>query len=165
MFLAALGFAASLAAHLAVALGLRETFPPAVMLLHAGIFVVFLPAVIVMRGLAKDYKQSEVWTAALRGCPGWMRKAVYGLFAYAIVNFVFFIGKAPGRGAPLAGGGTPAVIVRGFSGHWMIFYAVSFAVLYSYLHADETDDARRCVNGHRVSAVARFCEACGAPVG
>jgi hypothetical protein len=164
MILAALGFAASAAAHSASTFGLRESFPSWVMGLHAGVFVVFFPAAFVVHGLTRDYAQRELWTAALRGCPDWMRKGVYGLFVYAILNFAYFIATVPKRGAAVVAGETPAAIVRGFSGHWMVFYAVSFAILYSYLHVEEADDLRRCANGHRVSAAAKFCEACGAPV-
>jgi hypothetical protein len=166
MILAALGLAASAAAHAAAALGLRASFPTWVMGLHVGVFVVFLPAAFVVHRLTRDYTQREIWTAALRGCPDWMRKGVYGLFGYAFVNFLYFIATVPkGRAAAVVAGETPAVIVRGFSGHWMIFYAVSFAILYSYRHAEEADDLRRCPNGHRVSAVAKFCQTCGGGVG
>ncbi len=165
MLLAALGFAVSAAAHLAAAFGPWETFPFYVMGLHAGIFIVFLPSVLIVNSLAKDYKQRELWNAALRGCPDWMRKALYGLFAYALVNFVYFLSVVPKGRPERVAGGVPAMVVRGFSGHWMIFYALSFATFYSYLHAEEADGLRRCANGHRVSAVARFCETCGAPVG
>jgi hypothetical protein len=165
MALAALGLAASAAVHAAAVLGLYATFPSWVMSLHAGVFVSFLPAVIVAHGLAREYKQREVWTGLLRGCPEWMRRTLYGLFGYAILNFLYFIVVSPGKGAATAAGRAPAIIVRGFSGHWMVFYAASFAILFSYLHVDEADDARRCANGHRVSAVAKFCETCGAPAG
>jgi len=59
---------------------------------------------------------------------------------------------------------TPAARFRIASGHWMVFYGLSAAVLYSALHAAEIDRGRKCLNGHAVSAVARFCELCGAPV-
>jgi hypothetical protein len=43
------------------------------------------------------------------------------------------------------------------------FYAVSFCVMYSLLHVDRFDEGRRCLNGHPISPLAKFCEDCGTP--
>ena len=43
------------------------------------------------------------------------------------------------------------------------FYAISFCVMYSLLHVKEYDASRRCMNGHVISPLAKFCEECGAP--
>jgi hypothetical protein len=59
-----------------------------------------------------------------------MRWAAYGLFAYALVNF--FVSIAIGSDLPL----------RAFSGHWMAFYGMAFATLYSTLHL-------RCADGEQ----------------
>jgi hypothetical protein len=80
----------------------------------------------------KDY-----WKLALRGAPEWVRYMVYGFLAYAIVNFlVFFMPYAPAGGS---GRETPAIVWRGFSGHWMAFYSAAFAILHSALQG-ETED-------------------------
>jgi hypothetical protein len=56
----------------------------------------------------------------LKDSPDWTRYMVYGFFGYAIVNFLFFMTKAPSGGG---GANPPAVVWRGFSGHWMAFYS------------------------------------------
>ena len=45
----------------------------------------------------------------------------------------------------------------------LTLYAVSFCLMYSVIHAGEFDSSRRCLNGHRISPLAKFCEECGAP--
>jgi len=91
-----------------------------------------------------------------------MRRAGYVLFAYAIINFVVFIAttatlpKKPHQSADAS----PSVI-RGFSGHWMIFYGAAFAVLYSRIHAPGLYRERKCPQGHSVSPTDRFCPVCG----
>jgi len=53
---------------------------------------------------------------------------VYAFGGYAMLNFLLFMTKAPpGDG----GANPPAVVWRGFSGHWMAFYTAALAILYS----------------------------------
>lgn len=63
----------------------------------------------------------------LQGSPEWMRYMVYGFFGYAFVNFALFISKAPTGGG---GANPPAIVWRGFSGHWMLFYSAALATPY-----------------------------------
>ena len=76
--------------------------------------------------------------------PRWQQYAVKGLFAYALINFALFFYRSSG-GTPeerdgkyvLQNHGTvirelsadeyerhSAYVVRGFSGHWMVFYLI-----------------------------------------
>jgi hypothetical protein len=88
-----------------------------------------------------------------------MRAALVVLFAYALLNFFLFM-SAP----PHTTGVAPPSVLRGFSGHWMIFYAVAFATFYSVRHAPDILVTMRCANGHAVSPAAKFCDVCGAPL-
>jgi hypothetical protein len=97
-------------------------------ILHVGVFGVWFPAVLVTRPLTREFKQKDLWRAALRGCTVWMRRAVSFLFAYAMVNFVVFAYVVAGTRSQT--GQTPDAVWRGFSGHWMVFYMVAFAVFY-----------------------------------
>lgn len=72
--------------------------------------------------------RKDFWKVVLRGSPEWMRYMVYGFLGYALVNFLIFMPQAPKGGT---GGETPAVVWRGFSGHWMAFYSAALAILYS----------------------------------
>ena len=162
--LALLGLFLSLAAHLAALVGMPQPLGSAAWGLHIGIFVVWIPAIIAANHLVKDFRRKDFWKAALRGCPTWMRWLTYGFFGYAFINFIVFILSAPPNGVS-AGAGTPAVVFRGFSGHWMAFYSAAGAILYSSFVVGRRDPSRRCPNNHPVSPSALYCEVCGAYVG
>jgi hypothetical protein len=49
------------------------------------------------------------------------------------------------------------------SGALSVFYLIPLAVMYSATHVERFDESRRCLNGHRVSPLAKFCEECGGP--
>jgi hypothetical protein len=156
--LAAAGFLLSMCAHLASLFGTPLPGGNAVFGLHIGIFVVWLPAVLVAARTSRFAERKDFWKTALSGCPLWMRRGLYVLFAYAIVNFVLLmaVGMHGDKSAV-----APIARVRGFSGHWMVFYAVAFAILYSAIHAPQLLRDRKCSNGHAVAPTAQFCPECG----
>ncbi len=102
----------------------------------------------------------DSWKVALEGCPIWMRRALYGLFGYAILNFIIFI-VTTGGGSNQPPGDAPPSVVRGFSGHWMFFYGAAFAILYSRIHLENLYRPRKCPQGHDASPTARYCPECG----
>jgi hypothetical protein len=155
--LAWVGLALSILSHLAALLGSAGPLGDYAWVLHIGIFVVWLPTVLVAARMSADFENKDTWKAALRGCPRWMRYMTYGFFGYALLNFVVFMITAPKGGS----GPMPPAVVRGFSGHWMAFYSAAAAVLYSATHISDRDQVRRCANGHAVGPLARFCEQCG----
>jgi hypothetical protein len=163
MVLAAIGFVVSLASHVCALVGLPQPLGDRAFILHIGIFVVWLPAVIVGNKLARDYKQEEFWEAALRGCPRWMTLTAKIFFVYAIINFALFV-LSGSTGRHQHGAGMPPEVVRGFSGHWMVFYSAAFCILYSAIQVAKRDPARRCPNGHPVPPSAKFCEQCGGEI-
>lgn len=156
--LAGIGMAATAAVHIAALFGNIDPFEQTLRILGPGVFVVFLPTVLVMTRLTRDFKQKDIWRAALRGCPPWMYRAFYAIFIYCWAGFFIL--------PMLYGGGMDAEAnkARGMSGGLLIFYVISFAVLYSATRAEGVDKSIRCLNGHRVSPLAKFCEECGAPV-
>ena len=85
--LAAAGFIAMLAVHVASLFGVTYPFDHFLNFLGPGVFVVFLPAVLVMNRLTRDFKQKDIWRAALRGCPWWMRRTVWVIFGYGWISF------------------------------------------------------------------------------
>jgi hypothetical protein len=123
-----------------------------------GLFVVWLPTVLIMSRLTRDFKQKDIWRAALRGCPEWMRKAQSALVCYAWIGFFAY---------PFIYGGGMALPVnkaRSMTAVLLMFYSVATTVLYSATQYQRFDATRFCENGHRVSAMAKYCEECGAPV-
>lgn len=160
MAVAACGLALSLAVHVMALAGDPIPGNHLVWGLHAGIFLVWIPTLLASIRTMRCTNRREFWKVMLAGCPPWMRRAVFVLFGYAIVNFLLFLAAAPSLQNQQEGDLPPAVL-RGFSGHWMIFYAAAFAVLYSWIRAPQLYRERKCPNGHVVPATARFCPECG----
>jgi|SRR5208337_2813030 len=121
--------------------------------LFFGIFVVMFPTVILMNRLTQDFKQKDLWKAALRGCPTWMRAALWVVICcvFAVFFLPVLFKKSPGD--------SPQTFVL----FPIVFYAISFCVMYSLINVEESDPSRRCLNGHPISPSAKFCEECGAP--
>jgi len=154
----AVGLVVSLWVHLGAVVGKRVAPEPFFWLLHVGIFVVWFPAIFVAQRLVGNVNRKDLWKVVLRGSPDWMRYMVYGFGGYAIVNFLLFMTKAPSGGS----GNPPAVVWRGFSGHWMAFYSAAFAMLNSAARSDNS--SLRCANGHWTSPNTAYCPQCGQPV-
>lgn len=159
VLLSGLGLALSIIAHLMALAGLELPGGRLVWLLHAGIFVVWIPTVLVSIRTTRYAYRKDFWKTALAGCPVWMKRTLYALFAYALVNFVLFATQNGGGSGP--GGTNAPSVVRLFSGHWMVFYGAAFAVLYSVIHAPRLLKRRKCPNGHNVAPTAEFCPDCG----
>lgn len=158
--LSLIGLVLSIFVHFASLLGFN--LPDAAMGLHIGIFVVWIPTVIVGNRLTKNTPRNDYWKVALQGCPAWMKYMTYVFFGYAFINFALFFFGSFGVQANSTGDVSPSVL-RGFSGHWMAFYSAALAMLYSGTRASQMQ-TRRCSNGHAVSLSAKYCEKCGLPV-
>jgi len=145
MISAAAGLLLSLGVHCLALMGISNPVGDAAWSLHVGIFVVWIPAVLVTRHLVRTSRtQRQFWNTALEGCPRWMRTIVYCFFGYAVLNFILFVafhvrvGEMNGEGNE-----TPAAVFRGFSGHWMAFYSAAMAILFSAARMRTNDGARR----------------------
>ena len=159
MWIAAVGLVVSLWVHVGAVMGRRVAPEAFFWILHVGIFIVWFPAVISAMNLLGNINQRDFWKVAFKGSPEWMRYMVYGFFGYAVVNFMLFMTKVPSGNN---GANPPAVVWRGFSGHWMAFYAAAMAILYSA--ARVKNNGWHCSNGHSAPASARFCGRCGQQV-
>jgi hypothetical protein len=155
----AIGLVVSLWVHVGAVMGRRVAPGAFFWMLHIGIFVVWFPAVLVAQRLVGSTNRKDFWRAVLKESPDWMRYMVYGFGGYAMVNFLLFMTKAPTGGG---GANPPAVVWRGFSGHWMVFYSAALAILYSA--ASTVDASPRCTSGHSTSPNAIYCPQCGQPV-
>src|SRR5436190_19920974 len=131
MVLAGFGLALSIAAHCMALAGVPIPGGKLVWGLHIGIFVVWIPTVLTSMQTTRYANRKDFWKVALAGCPLWMRRAGYILFGYAILNFIVFMATTASQPKQQQIGDAPPAVVRGFSGHWMIFYGTAFAVLYS----------------------------------
>jgi hypothetical protein len=167
MYLAALGFLLSALAHCLAVANVSIPGGDMIFALHVGIFVVWIPTVLVSNSATRMVGRRDFWKVALAGCPAWMRWMLYTLLGYAVVNFVYcmaYLGMGRNHVMPMREAAPPSV-VRMFSGHWMVFYFTAFAVLYSRTNAPELYRERRCAQGHKVSPLAKYCPECGEELG
>jgi hypothetical protein len=159
LILSLVGFLLSVSAHV---LSLFGQMPPGgqlVMTLHVGIFVVWIPTVLLGARVTKNSSRKNFWKIMLSGCPTGMRYVLYGLFGYAFVNFILFVGSTSSGHQPSEG--LDPGIVRGFSGHWMVFYWAAFSTLCSVIRSPQLFRERKCSNGHAVSLSDVYCPTCG----
>jgi ABC-type xylose transport system permease subunit len=160
MYLAGLGLVLNLILHISGFLGgiylaYSSQADQVARYLNQGMFIVCVVSIIAANNICRDFKPKEFWTAALRGCPKALKYLPGLLIAYAFL-FAVIHGSS---GVP----GSPSMVQLGCA-FGMAIYAVSLVLLYSALHVQEVDEARKCPNGHQVPAAAMFCEECGAKV-
>lgn len=155
--LAIVGSVAMLVIHVVSLFGITYPFEHFVKFLGPAVFIVLLPTIFVMNQLTREFKQKDHWRAALRGCPQWMRRTVCIIFGYAWIGFFVL--------PFLYGGGMNSLpnTARVMSAGLLTFYLTPTAVLYSATQVSRSDEGRRCLNGHRISPLAKYCEECGAP--
>jgi len=151
----------SIAAHTATYFGIDPQVKfPAVWLLHFGIFIVFIPAFIAYRNEYGGRFGNIDHESVMRRAPEWMRILLKVFIIYTAINFgLFFVNSE--AGAPdiwegqyvLQNKGTlirelsqdeyeryQMYEVRGFSGHWLIFYYYPLIAYYSILHKDDEEE-------------------------
>jgi hypothetical protein len=120
---AATGLLASVACHVMGWLNIEPPWGKSVFVLHVGFLVLWFPLVIFAnRTMPKPGRGN--FEHLLAELPKWARVATYGLFVYALLNFAYFMFSAhkyPKHEVPFS------VELRGFSGHWMMFYGVAAA--------------------------------------
>lgn len=169
LVLSAIGLTLSLVAHITALMGLDLRVGNFVFALHIGIFVVWFPAVFLAMRMGRGKNRSAFgfgtvsWKQILSGCPDWMRYLLFGLFAYVFLNFFFSMDNTVSSTSPQDSPSSPQVI-RGFSGHWLVFYYAAFAIAYSALMKPELLSDAVCKMGHKALPSDKFCSECGSPI-
>jgi hypothetical protein len=123
--LALAGFGLSVTCHFLAITGIVPLFPSKIMLMHGGVFVVFIPAMLA----GKSVPRKDFWKVIVDVCPAWVRWVFKVVSTYAFLNFILFMFTAPKGKVPP--GDVTSDVVRGFSGHWMFFYFTAFVMLYA----------------------------------
>jgi len=129
-FLAGLGLVASVVVHVAALAGVNLLGDgyTVMWILHGGVFVVFIP--MFFAGAVES-----LWTRRAPFSGGRRANFLAGfLFAYVVVNFLWGMSQIkaieaeppPGVAKQEVAPNDP-LVARMFSGHWMMFYFVSFA--------------------------------------
>ena len=139
------GLLVSLCVNVAALLGVVALLQlPWIWALHFGIFLVFGPFVLDYR---KAFPRKPALAELRARFPDWVMALGLGVFLYALANFALFMGKT-GGGNPVLRDGQYLLLshgrlirelssseydglrlneVRGFSGHWLLFYFVPMA--------------------------------------
>ena len=135
---------------------------PFIWLLHIGIFIVWLPVVLDLKnneelqaykqsGLANRMNSIAFFKIIFKDTPTWMAVIAVGGFLYAFINFALFFTSQVGTPEIKDGlyvlsnhGKLIRILteqeyhhfkaneVRGFSGHWILFYGFATALLYKF---------------------------------
>ena len=101
-------------------------------LINIGFMVVFYPAYIISKKTRNEVNVKDFKKAISGACPGWLSIMTGFFIMYALGGLIFFICKRYfAISAVTNGQGIVANGFRGFSGHWMAFYSLAFALLYS----------------------------------
>lgn len=156
--LSAIGLVLSLYFHIKALLGIpTENTNTLYLTLGLGLFFVWLPTVLSLKqrpefkegGFSNLKHPGKFWKAIFKGTPKLIAAISIFFFVYAMVNFLLFMAEAL-EGAPQIIDGkyvinnhgeiteisqqeyknAKANEIRGFSGHWMAFYAVAMGILY-----------------------------------
>jgi hypothetical protein len=121
--IAAAGLLASIACHIMGWLHIEPPGGKSVFVLHVGFLVLWIPLVILANRTMPKPGRNNL-DHLLAELPKWVRLGISTLFAYALLNFAYFIyctRQYPKHGVPFS------IELRGFSGHWMLFYGVASA--------------------------------------
>lgn len=149
-YIALLGSISAITVHILSILGVdvADTLP-FIWALHIGIFVVWIPTILSLKKLQKQNKKANAFTLLTKNKPKWLLGLIIVIAAYTGFNFIFSISKTGGttsnkngvyslqnRGKyirnitkeeyHLHGANT----LRGFSGHWILFYTIATIALY-----------------------------------
>jgi len=118
---ASVGFLASLVCHVMAWLHCDPPWGKSVVVLHIGFLILWFPLVLFSnKTMPKGAKGNA--EHLLAEVPRVVRGMVTALAVYAFLNFAFFMYSSSGY----AKGQVPFYIeLRGFSGHWMLFYGVA----------------------------------------
>ena len=130
MVISALGFILSAAAHLCMIFNIyippRELF----ILIDVGFIAVFYPALIIRKKVRGETKRKDFNNAICNICPNWLSFMTSLLLMYALVWFVIIAFKLYSGSTVTGEEGIVDSSFRGFSGHWMVLYCLTFTMMY-----------------------------------
>ncbi len=133
-------------------------YPPAqslkdTVIMFPTIAVMFVTVLSMIR-IQRDTPQRKSWQILWAVCPPWAKKVYYGLFAYGLViwmmlaNAQYKTGRSP----------TPLPFLSIFAVIVCYNAAMTF---YTLWRKTKLLTGHFCANGHRVSALDKFCPQCG----
>jgi hypothetical protein len=125
----AVGLICSVLVHVLGLFGRRPPFGYFVFSLQFGAVVSAIGAAFAVVLLLSS-RGENFWKAAFRAGPRWMIWMTYFLIAYAIFNFIVFVNRI-GHREGLQPDQITAIVLRGISGEWMVFYSGALLIFSS----------------------------------
>ena len=122
ILISAMGFVLSLAIHLLVAFDLYLVPNMIIMILTAGILLVWLQSSKNLKVMHKSHPDQHPWKTVFNLCPDWAKYLLYFFIVYAILNFTLTLSF--GSGDEYVNFDVSQSKLRGISGFWMAFYAL-----------------------------------------
>jgi hypothetical protein len=159
--LAAIGFLLSVIVHGYALAGLTSPLGGFAWGLHVGLFLVWLPAIVISKYSDHKTGLKRGGKGPFRGCPTWMKYLAYILNLYAFINFFLSTNLSLFAIHPAKSQMGIMQTARAFSGGWAAFYYIGFAMLFSAYRLEPWTPCGECANGHRVPIGNPVCSACG----
>jgi len=157
-YIALTGLIAGLIVHISAILGIDVSAQfPFVWILHLGIFIVWIPSIIKLiilqtstPGFRENKNKFKMYKLIFDNASKPLLIVAAFFFVYAFINFFLFSSYSDGGGPSIIDGQYvlqnhgniiknltfeeyqryQANELRGFSGHWMAFYSLAFALLF-----------------------------------
>ena len=137
ILLSAFGFMLSLVIHLLALLNLYLVPNTAIMILTAGILLVWLQSSKNLKILHQAYPDQHPWKTVFNICPEWVKYILYFFIIYAILNFALMMSF--GSGDKYLNFDISHSKLRGLSGFWMVFYVLGLIFGYVLrIHSNNT---------------------------
>ncbi|MGE0743059.1 MAG: hypothetical protein AB7O98_17110 [Hyphomonadaceae bacterium] len=145
MIAAAIGWAGCIVVSL-LSLGGVAFLDAVALMFFAGVFPLWFYAVWRMQRDVHGFL-SKGWSYAFRGCPRWLRYAIWGTWGYGALSMFLF----PGGPFQTKGLGITAM-----------FYATSLGIIMTMWVTRH--EPTQCPKGHSIEPVDNFCRQCGAEI-
>ena len=132
-WLAVAGLLSCVAVHWAWLLKIYSPSMTAVQALSWGLFVVWLPAVLMARRLSRGSVDRNHWRVVFNKVPPWMKKITIASIVYSLANFFIVLWLEKFH----PGADDNALTLGAIPGHLIAFYSISWAVLYAASHPSD----------------------------
>jgi len=125
---AAVGFICSIIVHVLAALNLYTVSNTVIMILSAGILIVWLQSSKNLKTIYKSIPEKHPWKSIFSYCPDWAKYLFYFFLLYAVINFGLTMSF--GKGDDFLNFEVSQVKIRGISGFWIAFYLLG--IIFGY---------------------------------
>ncbi len=149
-FIALFGALSAITVHISAMLGIDVADKsPFIWLLHVLIFMVWIPTIFSLKKEQEQNKEANAFTLLTKNKPKWLIGLIIAIAVYTGFNFMFSMSNTEGTSKEENGIYSlhnrgkhirniteeeyhlhEANVLRGFSGHWILFYTVATIALY-----------------------------------